>query len=57
MKVKSEREVSRVQLLETSWTAVYPAPLSMGFSRQEYWSGVPSPSPALLNGERPNAFS
>ena len=49
--------LSRVQLLETSWTAVYPAPLSMGFSRQEYWSGVPSPSPALLNGERPNAFS
>ena len=29
----------------TPWTAAYQAPLSMGFSRQEYWSGVPSPSP------------
>ena len=38
---------SHVQLLATSWTAHYQAPLSMGFSRQEYWSGVPSPS--LLN--------
>ena len=28
----------------TPWTAAYQAPLSMGFSRQEYWSGVPSPS-------------
>ena len=41
MKVKS---LSRVRLLATSWTAAYQAPLSMGFSRQEYWSGVPSPS-------------
>ena len=38
---------SRVQLFMTPWTAHYQAPLSMGFSRQEYWSGVPSPS--LLN--------
>ena len=30
----------------TPWTAAYQAPLSMGFSRQEYWSGVPLPSPA-----------
>ena len=30
------------------WTAAYQAPLSMGFSRQEYWSGVPSPSPKRL---------
>ena len=29
----------------TAWTAAFQAPLSMGFSRQEYWSGVPSPSP------------
>ena len=36
---------SRVQLLATPWTAVYQAPPSMGFSRQEYWSGVPLPSP------------
>ena len=42
MKVKS---LSRVQLLATPWTATYQAPLSMGFSRQEYWSGVPLPSP------------
>ena len=39
MKVKS---FSRVQLLATPWPAAYQAPPSMGFSRQEYWSGVPS---------------
>ena len=32
---------SRVRLLATPWTAAYRAPPSMGFSRQEYWSGVP----------------
>ena len=42
MKVKS---LSRVLLVATPWTAAYQAPPSMGFSRQEYWSGVPSPSP------------
>ena len=42
VKVKSH---SRVRLLATPWTAAYQAPLSMGFSRQEYWSGVPLPSP------------
>ena len=36
---------SRVQLLATPWTAAHQAPPSMGFSRQEYWSGVPLPSP------------
>ena len=36
--------LSRVQLLATPWTAAYQAPLPMGFSRQEYWSGVPLPS-------------
>ena len=41
-KVKS---LSRVQLLATPWTAAYQAPPSMGFSRQEYWSEVPLPSP------------
>ena len=46
MKVKSESEsLSRVRLLATPWTAAYQAPPSMGFSRQEYWSGVPLPSP------------
>ena len=42
MKVKS---LSRVWHLATPWTAAYQAPPSMGFSRQEYWSGVPLPSP------------
>ena len=36
--------LSRVRLLATPWTAAYQAPLSMGFARQEYWSGVPLPS-------------
>ena len=46
MKVKSEsEELSRVQPSATPWTAAYQAPPSMGFSRQEYWSGVPLPSP------------
>ena len=34
--------------LSDPWTAAYQAPLSMGFSRQEYWSGVPLPSPIIL---------
>ena len=42
VKVKS---LSHVPLLATPWTAAYQAPPSMGFSRQEYWSGVPLPSP------------
>ena len=48
MKVKS---FSRVQLLATPWTVAYQAPPSMGFSRQEHWSGVPLPSPSwsLIN--------
>ena len=37
--------LSHVWLLATPWTAAYQAPPSMGFSRQEYWSGVPVPSP------------
>ena len=41
-KVKS---LSHVWLLATPWTAAYQVPPSMGFSRQEYWSGVPLPSP------------
>ena len=44
LKVKS---LSRVRLLVTPWTAAYQAPLSMDFSRQECWSGVPLPSPHL----------
>ena len=45
MKVKSESEVTQsCPTLRTPWTAAYQVPPSMGFSRQEYWSGVPSPS-------------
>src|SRR5574339_48539 len=38
-----EKSLSRVRLLGTPWTGAYQAPPSMGFSRQEYWSGVPFP--------------
>ena len=41
---------SRVWIFVTPWTVVHQAPLSMGFSRQEYWSGLPFPSP----GDLPN---
>ena len=44
VKVKS---LSRGRLSATPWTAAHQAPPSMGFSRQEYWSGVPLPSPIL----------
>ena len=44
VKVKS---LSCVQLLATPWTAAYQAPPSMGFAKQEYWSGVPLPSPTI----------
>ena len=53
MKVKL---LSRVRLFATPWTAAYQAPPSMGLSRQEYWSGVPSPSPMLMDTYR-NKFS
>ena len=46
MKVKL---LSRVQLVVTPWSAAYQAPPSMGFSRQEYWSGVPLPSPISVH--------
>ena len=45
VKVKS---LSHVRLLATPWTAAYQAPLPMGFSRQEYWSGLLLPSPKSL---------
>ena len=40
--------ISRVQLFATLWTVAFPAPLSIGFSRQEYWSGCPCPPPGDL---------
>ena len=49
MKVKVKL-LSRVQPSVTPWTAALQAPPSMGFSRQEYWSGVPLPSPPALWG-------
>ena len=55
--------LSRIRLLSTPWTAAYQAPPSMGFSRQEYWSGVPLPSPdmategsILLQGQTSGKF-
>ena len=42
------KSLSRVQLFATLWTVTYQPPLSMGFSRQEYWSGLPFPSPGDL---------
>ena len=45
MKVKV-KSLSRVWLFATPWTAAHQAPLSMGFSRQEYWNGLPLPSPS-----------
>ena len=40
--------LSRVQLFVTPWTVALQAPLSMGFSRQEYWNGLPCPPPEDL---------
>ena len=45
------KSLSRVRLLATPWTAAHPAPPSMGFSKQEYWSGVPLPSPLVPTEE------
>ena len=44
------KSLSRVRLFATPWTVAHQTPLSMGFSRQEYWSGLPFPSP----GDLPN---
>ena len=52
------KSLSRVRLFETPWTAAHQAPPSMGFSRQEFWSGVPSPSPPYKStaGIRPQGL-
>ena len=47
MKVKV-KSLSYVRLFATTWTVPHQAPLSMGFSRQEYWSGLSFPSPGDL---------
>ena len=46
------KSLSHVQLFAIPWTVVYQASLSMGFSRQEYWSGLPFPSPGDLPDPR-----
>ena len=46
--VHSSSSVSRIQLFATPRTVARQAPLSMGFSREEYWSGLPFPSPGDL---------
>ena len=47
VKVKM-KSLSRVRLFATPWTVAYQAPPSMGFSRQQYWSGLPFPAPGDL---------
>ena len=42
------KSLIHVQLFVTPWAVTYQAPLSMGFSRQEYWNGLPFPSPGDL---------
>ena len=48
-KWKKVKSLSRVRLLTTPWTEAHQAPPSLGFFRQEYWSGLPSPSPGELS--------
>ena len=50
IRLSEVKSLSRVQLFATPWTVAYQAPRSMGFSRQEYWSGLPFPPP----GDLPN---
>ena len=45
---KKVKSLSRVRLFATQWTVAHQAPLSMGLSRQEYWSGLPYPPPGDL---------
>ena len=47
---KKVKSLSHIQLFATPWTAAYQGPPFMGFSRQEYWSGLPFPPP----GDLPN---
>ena len=50
VKSSEVKSLSRVRLFATPWTVAHQAPPSMGFSRQEYWGGLPFPSP----GDLPN---
>ena len=51
------RSFSRVQLFVTLWTVAHQAPLYMGFSRQEYWSGLPFAMPSTGNPSDPGIVS
>ena len=44
------KSLSRVWLFVTTWTVAYQAPVSMGFSKQEFWNGLPFPSPLHTKG-------
>ena len=48
LKWSEVKSLSHVRLFVTPWTVAYQAALSMGFSRQEYWSGLPFPSPGIF---------
>ena len=47
MHAMSAKLLQSYRLFETPWTVAHQVPLSMGFSRQEYWSGLPFPSPVI----------
>ena len=51
------KSLSRVQLCATLWTIAHQAPLSMGFSRQEYWSGCPPPEDLPKPGIEPTSLT
>ena len=57
--ISSVQSLSRVRLFATFWTVAHQAPPSMGFSRQEYWSGLPHPPPGDLPnpGIKPTSFA
>ena len=49
--IRSDQSLSRVRLFATLWTVAHQASLSVEFSRQEYWSGLPCPSPIHESGK------
>ena len=51
------KSLSRIRLFATLWTVPYQAPQTIGFSRQEYWSGLPFPSPGDLPTQGSNRVS
>ena len=55
MSVRAE-SLNRVQLSVTPWTVAHQAPLPMGFSRREYWSGMPFPSPLIEHESHVSCF-